>query len=181
MRMPAAVAAACLLMLSLSARAGVPKDNIEEYGRGIIADYSDMTEGEDIEWLWVKPGVKLGDYRYQVDSTDNLTVIVDDTMDKVVEDNLPKVLERAGSHDRKAPLLHVAVAVYWAERANISKAWIPWAGGHQMQAGVGIELVAKDAEGNVVAKIRQSGREGMELALAAQEVVDDIAKFVRAN
>lgn len=181
MRLHAAIAAACLLLLSLSARAGVPADNIEEYGRGIITDYSDMTEGEDIEWLWVRPGATLSSFRYKVDSTDNLTVVVDDSMDKVLSDNLPKVLERAGSRDKKAPVLHVEAAVYWAERANLSKAWIPWAGGHTMQAGVGIEIVAKDAAGNVVVKIRQSGRESMELAAAAQEVVDDIAKFVRAN
>jgi hypothetical protein len=59
--------------------------------------------------------------------------------------------------------------------------WIPYAGGHLAQAGLGVELVFKDAAGTVVAKIRHSGREGDKLKDAAEELVDDIRRFVHEN
>ncbi|MEO8380032.1 MAG: hypothetical protein ABI779_10255 [Acidobacteriota bacterium] len=161
--------------------AGVDKDNLKEYGTGIIKDYSDMKETDDIEWVWVRPGAHLADYRYVVKSFENLTAIDDDDMDDVFEKYLPKTLTRMGSKEAEAPLLHVESAVYWTQRASSAKRWIPYAGGHLAQAGVGVELVFTDDKGEIVCKIRHSGREGDELEDAAQELVDDVGQFVRGE
>ncbi len=59
--------------------------------------------------------------------------------------------------------------------------WIPHAGGHLAQAGVGIEPVFTDSTGKVVAEVRHSGREGDHLEDAAEELVDDIRPFVSSN
>jgi hypothetical protein len=69
----------------------------------------------------------------------------------------------------------------WAQRANRAKMWIPHAGGHLAQAGVGIELIFRDASGYIVARIRHADREGDALEAAAEERVDDIAGDVRAK
>lgn len=173
---------ALLALIAVNAHAsGVPEDDLKEYGRGIIQDYSNMHEGEDIQWLWIAPGVKLADSRYKVASVKNLTMLVDHDMENVFKTTLGEELERAGSRDAGVPQLSVDVGVYWAERANMAKAWIPFAGAHVAQAGVGIELVFRNAHGDIVAKVRQSGREGAQLADAARELCDDIAQFVHTH
>lgn len=159
--------------------AGVDPKNLKEYGRGIIKDYSDMKEMGDIEWVWVAPQARLSTYRFKVEKVENLTSHVDRGMEEVFSKALPKTLERVGSKDAAAPVLHVDGGIYWAERANRSKRWIPYAGEHLAQAGVGVELVFKNDKDEIVAKIRHSGREGSHLQDAAEELVDDISQFIR--
>lgn len=169
-----------ILLLTATQVVAAGVDNLKD-GRGIIKDYTDMRPAGDIEWVWVAPDVKLSAYRFKVQPIENLTVIVDASMEETLDTGLPKSLERAGSRDEASPVLTVETAVYWAQRANRSKWFIPYAGLHLAQAGVGIELVFKNEEGEVVAKIRHSGREGDKLQDAAQELVDDVAQYVKAN
>ncbi len=63
----------------------------------------------------------------------------------------------------------------------MGRAFVPFAGGHLAQAGVGIELTVADATGVTIAKIRQDAREGMQPSDAAAKVVDIIANYVRAH
>jgi hypothetical protein len=161
--------------------AGVDQENLDEFGRGIIADYGDMARAEPIEWAWVKEGVRLADHRFEPVQVRNLTAIADLDMEQGFDETLALSLERSGARDASAPVLTVETAIYWANRANRAKAWIPYAGGHLAQAGVGVELVFKDAAGQVVAKLRHSGREGDALEAAAKELVDEISGFVRTH
>lgn len=170
-----------LLLAAPTLYAAVPKADLDEQGRGIIQDYGDMKEGGDIEWVWIAPGTKLSSYRYSFTKFENMSKSVDDDMEKVFEKVLPRSLSRASKAADGAPALTVESAVYWTQRANMAKLWIPYAGGHLAQAGVGIELVFKDPSGKIVAKVRHSGREGTELKAAAEELVDDLTDFVRNN
>jgi len=175
------VIAAVALAMSAYA-AGVDKDNLKEYGRGIIKDYSDMNEDEGIEWVWLRSGVRLSEHRFKLNkSFENLTTVTDDDMEEVLNKTLPRTLDRAGSKDSGASVLRVEGAIFWAERANRSKRWIPYAGGHLAQAGLGIELVIRDGKGDIVCKIRHSGREGDDLDDAAEELLEDISKYVKGN
>lgn len=176
-----AVAVLAAALACAPAYAAVDQKHLDQYGKGIIQDYSDMTKGEQLEWVWVAPQVKLSEHRMQLGKVENLTSVVDTEMEETVENDLPRTLERAGARDAKAPVLKVDAAIYWANRANTAKAWIPFAGGHLMQAGVGIELVFRDAKGAVVSKVRHSGREGADLKRAAQELIDEFGQFVRSN
>lgn len=170
-----------LLLVMPALHAGVPKEDLDEQGRGIIQDYGDMKEDGDIEWTWVAPGVRLASFRFAAGEFENLSTSVDEDMEEVIRKVLPRALARAGKADESAPLLTVDSAIYWAQRANMAKMWIPYAGGHLAQAGVGIELVFRDASGKVVAKVRHSGREGNELEAAAEELVDDVAGWIRSK
>lgn len=173
------ILAVAMLSLGSLHASGVDPENLKEYGKGIIKDYSDMNESEDIEWLWVAPKVQLSTYQFKLKPVENLTDLSDSDMEETINEGLPKVLKRVGSKD--GPTLQVESAVYWAQRANRSKMWIPVVGGHVAQAGVGVELVFKNSKNEIVAKIRHSGREGDKLEDAAQELVDDIAKFVKTH
>ncbi|HUP46374.1 MAG TPA: hypothetical protein VM779_12770, partial [Thermoanaerobaculia bacterium] len=84
-----------LLMATASlAAAPVDKDHLEKYGRGIIEDYSDMKEGEGIEWVWISPDVKLKEYKFKVKPFENMTVMADSDMEQVFEKTLPRTLDR---------------------------------------------------------------------------------------
>lgn len=176
-----AVAALLLLVVPVVFAAGVNPENLEKYGKGIIKDYSDMKELDEIEWVWVAPGVELSKYRFEIKEVENLTALSDGDMDDVFADGFPKTMKKAGAKDENAPVLKVDGAVYWAQRANRAKWWIPYAGLHLAQAGVGIELVFTNDQGEIVAKFRHSGREGDNLENAAEELVDDVAQFVRSH
>lgn len=164
--------------------ADVPADleqNIADDGAGIISDYSGMVEGDGLDWIWVAPEIRLAEHRFTVSKVENLTIKIDDDLMHVFEDNLPRQLNRAGSRDENAPVLDVRVGIHWVERANTAKAWIPFAGGHLMQAGAAAELVFTAEDGTILAKIRHSAREGQHLKDAGQEISDDVAEFVHAH
>ena len=167
-----------LLPVSLL-HAGVPQEHLDKHGRGIIQDYSDMKEGDEVEFTWVAPGTKLSEYQYKAGKFENLSKSVDDDMVETVETSLPRALEKAGKAG--GATLTVDRAIYWAERANRAKMWIPYAGLHVAQAGMGVELVFRDASGKIVAKMRHSGREGDALEAAAEELVDDFTAYIRGH
>ncbi|MCU1246679.1 MAG: hypothetical protein JWN02_2589 [Acidobacteria bacterium] len=168
------------LYASRHSASGVDADNLKEYGRGIIKDYSDLKPDDEIEFIWVAPGVKLSDYRFKMKPIENLTVM-DDGVEETFNEGFPRTLKKAGAKTDSAPVLHIDSAIYWAEKASSAKRWIPYAGGHLAQAGVGIEMVFKNDQGDIVAKIRHSGREGDSLRSAAEELIDDVAKYIRAH
>lgn len=170
-----------LLTPSMGALAAVPEEDLEEQGRGIIQDYRDMKQDGDIEWAWIAPGTKLSSFRFKAGTFENMSTSVDDDMEDVIRDVLPRALAKASRGGEAAAELTVDRAIYWAQRPNRAKLWIPYAGMHLAQAGVGVELVFRDASGKIVAKIRHSGREGDQLEAAAEELMDDIAGYVRGS
>ena len=178
------MASVSFLLLALTASAlagGVDAEHLKKYGRGIITDYGDMKASDTVEWYWVAPGVKLSEHRYKVASAENLTVLHDTKLMEALGDALPKSLERAAAKSESAPVLTVDAAIYWLQRANRAKWFIPYAGLHLAQAGVGLEVVIRNDAGEVVAKMRHSGREGDHLDAALVELIDEVAGFVRAN
>lgn len=159
--------------------AGVDPEELDEYGRGIIEDYSDMEHG-DLEWVWVAPGIRISDYRIDVGEFENLSEAYDGNMMDTLNEGMQKAFGKMSSGDKKGTL-STQNAVYWAERASNAKRWIPFAGSHVAQAGLGVEMVFRDSEGNIVAKVRHSGREGERLSDAAWELIDEIADWAHSN
>lgn len=171
-----------VLLLAVAAplvAAGVPEDELTKYGRGIIEDYSDMEHGQ-LEWVWVAPGVKISDYSIDVGEFENMSGSHDGNMMEALNDGMQKAFQRVSTGSKKGKL-STQNTVYWAERANSAKRWIPFAGSHVAQAGLGIEMVFRDADGNIVAKVRHSGREGERLSDPAWELIDEIADWAQGN
>lgn len=152
----------------------------KDFEKGIIEDYSDMVEGDGVEWFYLADGVKLSDYKIKVGKFKNMSEITSKSMQETLAESLPEALERAGAKGSKGTLT-TENAIYWAERASAGKKWIPYAGFHVGQAGVGVEMVFKDSSGKIVAKVRHSGRQGESVDEAAEEIADDIANWVREN
>jgi len=155
-------------------------DYKEDFEKGIIDDYSEMVEGDGIEWCYIADGVKLSSYKIKVNKFKNMSDITSKSMQETLEDSLPDAIERAGGKANKGTLT-TENAIYWAERASAGKKWIPYAGGHLGQAGVGVEMIFKDSSGKIVALLRHSGRQGESVDDAAEEIADDIANWISEN
>ncbi len=149
----------------------------KDFHKGIITDYSDMVKGDEVEWLWVEKGVDLADYKISVEGIANKS---DERSRSMVEDVEHTFKATFDDMDVKKPkgTLKASLGIYEAEPFNPGKAWIPFVGGHQMQAGIGVEMVLTDSGGKVVAKLRDFEREGARIEEAAQEVANHYSKFV---
>lgn len=149
----------------------------DDFEKGIIDDYSDLVEGDGVEWVWLDPSVKLSKYNISFGKVKNMSSVSDKGMMSTLKDGFAERFESEG----KSGTLTAETAVYWAERYSAGKSWIPYAGGHLSQAGVGVEMILKDSKGKVVAKIRHSGRQGTQPEEAAEEVMDEIIDFLQSN
>jgi hypothetical protein len=149
----------------------------KDFKKCAIADYADMAEGDDVDWLWADPALKLAEYKLKVGKVDNKSEIHSRSMVEAVKNTFKDTfadLETKGA----AGTLTADLCIYEAENMNTAKAWIPFVGGHQMQAGIGIEMVLRDEHDKPVAKFRHFAREGGQIEAAAQEVVGDLMKYI---
>ena len=58
----------------------------DDFEKGCIEDYSDMVEGDGVEWTYVTPGVKLKDFSYDV-NWKNKSDVGAKSMMRAVEEN----------------------------------------------------------------------------------------------
>lgn len=150
----------------------------KSFKKGILVDYNDLIKGDDIEWVWISPGVKLSDYKYSIekfeDATEDLGKTTFNEIKSAFNDVFGKIKGDKG-------VLTADISIYDAQKFSYGKAWIPFAGGHQMQAGLGVEMLLKDKKGKTVAKIRHFAREGNAIEQAGEEVATDIKKYITRN
>ncbi len=151
---------------------GEYKDN---FRKCIISDYSNMVDGGDVHWVWVDPSVKLSGYKLKEGKVENKSEIRSRSMVDMVKNLVKDTF--ADMEGKEKGTLTADVCIYWAENFSGGKAWIPFVGGHQMQAGIGMEWVLRDGK-RTVAKFRHDAREGVQIEAAAQEVVGDLMKYI---
>lgn len=149
----------------------------KDFRKCSITDYADMVDGDDIQWVWTDPSVKLGGYRLKVGKVENKSQLRSKSLVESVRsafaDNFAEMDTKGGNGTLTAD-----VCIYEAEHFSAGKAWIPFVGGHQMQAGLGVEMILRDGKNRTVAKFRHSAREGAEIDAATHEVVGDLMKYV---
>lgn len=178
--------AACLmfLVLPLDALSGseLLVDSKEykdkDFIKGCISDYSDLVEGNDVNWVWIAPGVKLADYGVTIGKFENKS---DELRSSQVSEVKSIFKEFLGKLKGGKGSLTADVCIYEVQKFSQAKAWIPFSGGHQMQAGVGAEAIVKGSGGKTVAKFRHFAREGGRIEDAAQEVAEDLMKYMKKN
>lgn len=149
----------------------------KDFRKCIIKDYSDMVDGDDIKWVWTNPSVKLSGYRLKEGKVENKSDLrsksMQETVKKVFKDTFEDMEGKGASG-----ILTADICIYEAQNFSGGKAWIPFVGSHEMQAGVGVEMVLRDAKNRVVGKFRHSAREGAQIENAAQEVASDLMKYI---
>jgi DNA-binding protein Fis len=147
----------------------------KDFHKGIITDYKDMVEGDRVDWVWVKPSTKLSGYKVTVESIRNKS----DSHSKSLVESVKSIFKSSfrdlkGSKDT----LTAEMCIYEVQGFSPGKAWIPYAGGHQMQAGIGIEVILRDRSNKTIAKFRQFDRQGSDVKAAAQEVADHLVNYI---
>lgn len=149
----------------------------KDFRKGCISDYANMVKGDDIDWVWVSPGLKLANYRVSLGKFENYA---DELRSSQVDEVKSIFKEYLGKLKGQNGALVADMCVYEVQKFSPGKAWIPFAGGHQMQAGVGVELTVKE-KGKLIAKFRHFAREGAKIEDAAQEVAEDLKKYFSKN
>ena len=150
----------------------------KDFIKGCLSDYGDLVKGDDVEWVWVSPGTTLAGHKLSLAKLDNKTEELRKAQVDEIKDIFKEVLGKLKG-DKEA--LSADICVYEVQKFSSGKAWIPFAGFHQMQSGIGVELVIKNAGGKPVAKLRHFAREGARVEDAAQEVAEDLKKYISAN
>jgi hypothetical protein len=141
-----------------------------------ISDYSNMVDGGDVHWVWIDPAVKVSQYRLKEGKVENKSDIHSKKMVETVRDLFRDAFADMQTSGGKGTLT-ADICIYWAENFSAGKAWIPFAGAHQMQAGIGVEMVLRDGK-RIVAKFRHDAREGVQIEAATQEVAGDLTKYI---
>ena len=142
-----------------------------------IKDYSDMVDGDDIGWVWTDPAVKLDGYKIKEGKVENKSDMRSKSMVETVKNVFRDPFADMEGKGEKGTLT-ADICIYEAENFSGGKAWIPFVGGHQMQAGLGVEMVLRDSKSRIVGKFRHSAREGVQIENAAQEVASDLMKYI---
>jgi hypothetical protein len=152
----------------------------KEFKKCNISDYNDLLEGDDIQWLWVTPDTKLSGYQVNLRKVENKSPkdkkSITEGVKSAFQTELGDMKSKKGSQ-----AANIDICVYDVQEYSPGKAWIPFAGGHQMQAGVGVEMIMSDKGGKTIAKFRHFSREGARIEDAAKEVAEDLIGYVSKN
>jgi len=148
----------------------------KDFVKGCIGDYSDMVKGDDLDWVWISPGIVLANYKISIGKFENISEDLRSSQVEGVKNTYKEILSKVRG-DGKG-VLTADICVYEFQKFSAGKAWIPFAGGHQMQAGIGVEMVLKDKGGKTVAKFRDMSRAGMQPEDAADESASNLKKFI---
>ena len=168
------------IMFPLSAFCGSDKlvDNDEykekDFHKGCITDYKDLVKGDNIDWVWISSGVKLADYSLSIVKFE---ILSDEVRCSQVDDFKSVFKEVLGKLKGDKGSLSASMCIFDVQKFSPGKAWIPYAGGHLMQAGVGVEMILTD-KGKTVATFRHFARNGSRLEDAAEENAKDLKKYI---
>lgn len=145
----------------------------------IISDYTDLIEGDDIEWEWVAPDTKLAEYKLNLRKVENKSEKEKKSVTEMVKSTFQKALMDAKTG--KGQPLNIDICIYETQDYSPGKVWIPFSGGHQAQAGIGVEMVLSDKNNKAVAKFRHFTREGIRIEDAAVEAAEDLFEYVEKH
>ena len=148
----------------------------KDFVKGCISDYSDLVKGDDIDWVWISPDTQLAHYTIVIGKFENTSAELRSSQVEEVKSAYKEVLSKAKGDGKD--VLTADICVYEYQKFSPGKAWIPFVGGHQMQAGIGAEVVLRDSGGKTVAKIRDMSRSGSTAADAADESANNLRKYI---
>ena len=149
------------------------------FQKGCITDYSDMVSGYDADWAWVKPGVKLSAFAVVLGKVENRADAIRNSQLEELKGIYKEILEKLKGNGSGA--LTADICIFDYQPFSPGKAWIPFVGGHQMQAGIGTEVVVKEKGNSVLAKFRLMSRAGTSLTEATSESASQIKYFITKN
>ena len=129
----------------------------------IIKDYSNLTTGRGVDWMWIRPGFRISSHNIKVRNFKNLGGAGPRVMSELNKLNS----EFAGHQDSDRATLVVEAAVYRVVHEGRSG------------SGVGVELIFRNSKQWQIAKVRHF-EEGDPVE-AAEDIVDKMEEFADEN
>jgi hypothetical protein len=148
----------------------------KDFHKGIITDYTDMVKGDEVNWVWVKPGETLSQYTVKLGNIENKSDMFTKSLIDTVQSIFGEYFAN-GTRGTKGTLT-ADLCITEVQKFSAGKAWIPFAGGKLMQAGLGIEIILRDQNNVMVAKLRHFDRQGNEIGSAAEEVAGHMTRYI---
>jgi eukaryotic-like serine/threonine-protein kinase len=137
------------------------RDYRSRFRRGIIQRYDLMVEGEDVDWFYVAPHIRLGSYALKPGTVRNFSGRSGRFV-SALQNDLQRSVTRSGTGRNRA---EVSCIVFTAREGSGST--------------VGIEAVFHVGD-NVIAAVRHTGR-GPTLEAAARDAVSAISSFIHSH
>ncbi len=148
-----------------------------DFPKAIIDDYSNLVEGDGVNWIWIDPSVKLSLYKIKVGTSENRSEVRSASLAATAKDVVEDYSVAISEKEAKGTLTAL-ICIYEAQEYSRVRRLIPYVGRHQSLAGVGVEMELRDDNNRAVAKFRNFGRSGTTLHGAIEAVVGDIMNYI---
>jgi len=146
---------------------------------GFIPDYTDMIEGDDVDWIWTKPGVNLTQYKtVEVPEFENLWKETDVTAQDLLTRNMKDGLSRRLGLtvvDKNADITVKGAMVDYFLGNTAARIWVGYGAGEPL---VEVEIYVVDNKTKeIISKVRHQAIDSTIESAIAETVSDIIGEW----
>jgi hypothetical protein len=154
----------------------VDSDDYKKSGfqKCFISDYSLLTEGDDVDWIWIEKGANLSKHKIVLSSVTSQARGVSGSDKNILKSALREEIEDMDAHSGSP--LTMDVCIYHFKDATST----PYVGHYLAQAELGIEAIIKDKD-KTVAIIRHYKKDERSKEGVSGELAEDIIEFIEDN
>jgi len=142
-----------------------------------IPDYTDMAEGDDIDWVWTKPGVSIPTFKTAaVPKFENISRQVDVYSQDLLTSTMKEGVGRLGlkSVDKGGAITIRGAMVDYFNGSTAANIWVGWGAGNPF---VEVEVyVIDNATGEIISKVRHQAQ-SYSIETAISEVITEIINY----
>lgn len=151
----------------------------EEGAWGFIPDYADMAEGDDVNWIWVKPGTSFSSFKtVQVPQFENLSKETDVTAQDLLARNMKDGLSRRFGLkvvDRNADITVKGAMVDYFMGNTAARIWVGYGVGEPL---VEVEVYVVDNKTKeIISKVRHQAIDPTIESAIAETISDIIGEW----
>jgi len=148
---------------------------------GFIPDYTDMVEGDNVNWIWTKPGISLTQYKtVQVPEFENLWKETDVTAQDLLTRNMKDGLSRRLGLmviDKNADITVKGAMVDYFLGNTAARIWVGFGAGEPL---VEVEVFVVDNKTNeIISKVRHQAIDSTIESVIAETVSDIISEWAK--
>ena len=143
-----------------------------------IPDYSDITEGEDVDWVWTKPGVHLSQFEtVDIPIFENISKTIDVVAQDLLTRNMKEGVKRLGLEvveDTQGEITIYGGMVDYFSGSGAAEFLIGFGAGEPF---VEVEIyVVDNATGEIISKVRHQAH-AWDIDSAIAETISDIINY----
>lgn len=154
----------------------VDSDDYKKSGfqKCFIGDYSLLTEGDDVDWIWIEKGANLSKHKIVLSSVTSTIKEVNKSDENILKTTLREEIEDMDAHSGSP--LTMSICIYHFKDATST----PYVGHYLAQAELGIEAIIKD-KNRTIAIVRHYKKDERSKKDVSEELAEDIIEFIEDN